>query len=275
MGCNFSGSIDNEPGAKVKNLNLVMAMVLASLAMMVMAGCGQPLHHDLDEAQANAMVVALSQHGFEAEKIRDPHDGDRWAVSVPQADRVEAWSVLQQEGLPRPAASGFGDFYPGGGLIPTAQEERVVLQYATARELQTSLLKVDGIVDAHVHLVLPEQPRVQMSNTAVAQPRASVLVQWRDRNGHPPLDEQAIRDLVSGAVEGLQGERVHVVMTAVSPVERQPPEDRLVQVGPLSVSPSSQGPLKFLILMMGGVIIALSAGLVYLVLSSRNSGGVS
>lgn len=243
------------------------------VAVALLSGCTEPLHHDLDEGQANSMVVALSQQGFEAEKVRDPYDGERWAVTVPAPQRVEAWTVLQQEGLPRPRAGGFGDFYPGSGLIPTSQEERVVLQYATAKELTSSLLKVDGVIDAHVHLVLPDKPRVQMSNAPVVEPRASVLVQWRDRDGTPPLTEAEIRDLVSGGVEGLEAAAVHVVMAPVSASPREPSTIELIQVGPLSVAPASSGPLKFLILLMGGVIIALSSGLVYLVLTRRSSGG--
>ena len=245
------------------------------VALTVLSGCGEPLHHDLDEGEANEMVVVLSQRGFEAEKIRDPHDGDRWAVVVPQGQRVDAWGVLKEEGLPRPLARGFGDFYPGGGLIPTAQEERVVLQYATARELQTSLRKVDGIVDVHVHLVLPEKPRVQISTTRVSPPRASVLVKWRGRDEAPPLSEEEIRRLVSGGVEGLEEEAVHVVMTRGSDRSLEAAGPEWVHLGPLRVAPSSQGPLQILILIMGGVIILLSSGLVYLVMSGRQRREVS
>lgn len=244
----------------------------------VIVGCGEPLHHDLDEPEANAMVVTLNQKGLEAEKIRDPGDGERWAVEVPRAQRIEAWSVLQQEGFPRPQRGGFDDFYPGGGLIPTAKEERVVLQYATARELQSSLLRIEGVVDAHVHLVLPEQPRVQLTGTERSEPRASVLVQWRAGVEEPAIDEQGVQRLVSGAVEALQPEAVHVVMTMSAREKKSESAIEFVQVGPISVAPQSQGLLRVVILVMGFVIIALSAGLVFMVLKYRrdeDSGGAS
>lgn len=249
------------------------AAVLVMVVVMVLVGCEEPLQHDLDEGDANAMVVALTQQGFDAEKVRDPSDAERWAVEVPAAQRVEAWATLQQEGFPRPEMGGFDDFYPGGGLIPTAKEERVVLQYATARELQTSLLRVDGIIDAHVHLVLPERPRVQMTGDKESRPRASVLVQWTERAGEPPLDEESVRQLVSGAVEDLEPASVHVVMNPVAAPEPIRTEAEFAQVGPISVAPESQNTLRVVVLVMGVVIIALCSGLVFVVMRQRRREG--
>lgn len=248
----------------------VVAVVFVSWFGLI--GCGEPLQHGLEEPEANAMVVALNQNGVDAQKIRDPGDDDRWAVEVPSARRVEAWTVLEREGFPRPEGGGFEDFYPGGGLIPTAQEERVVYQYATAQELESSLLHLDRVVDAHVHLVLPEEPRVQMADDDKSEPRASVLVQWTDRgDDEVPIDEDQIRQLVSGAVEDLDRESVHVVMTPiVSPAPESDEEaTELVQVGPVAVAPESQGLLRGLVLGMGGIVIALSSALVYILLRHR------
>ncbi len=247
-------------------------LVVAAALSVLLAGCTDPLQHGLDEAEANAMVVSLNQQGVEASKVRDPADDEQWAVQVPNDQRVEAWSILQREGFPRPEVGGFDDFYPGGGLIPTAKEERVVLQYATAQELQASLLRVEGIVDAHVHLVLPEEPRVQLSQDEQSRPRASVLLQWQQSEEQPPLDEEAVRQLVSGAVEDLRPEDVHVVMTPVAAVgtddEIQAPE--LARVGPIAVAPESKGLLRGVVLMMGVIIIGLAGGLVYVLLTGRS-----
>lgn len=242
---------------------VVMACVILAI------GCGEPLQHGLDEHEANAMVLLLHQQGIDAEKVRDPQNSEQWAVNVPAGQRVEAWTALEQEGFPRPESGGFDDFYPGGGLIPTANEERVILQYATARELQTSLLRIDGIVDAHVHLVLPEQPRVQLSDDDGSEPRASVLVQWSDRGDGPPMDQEAIQNLISGAVEDLRPESVHVVKNPVGVTDRQPVEPSMSQVGPIAVASESARTLKGLVLLMGVVIVALAAGLVYLVIARR------
>lgn len=253
------------------NSNDRIYLITLSLFILLTIGCTEPLHHNLAENEANEMVVVLTEYGMTPEKLRDPVDPERWAIKVPTAQRVDAWGILQDEGIPRPPETGFGDFYPGSGLIPTAQEERVVLQYATARELQSSLLRVDGVVDAHVHLVLPEKPRLQLSNTILSPPRASVLLQWRDRDGAPPLTTEEIKALISGGVEGLEADSVHVVMTAIQTRHIVSDKPNLVSIGPLMVAPASQGPIKILVLMMGAIIILLSAALAFVLLTARRT----
>lgn len=247
----------------------LVAVVMGVAA--VVAGCGEPLQHGLEEAEANAMVAALDRHGIDADKIRDPDEDGQWAVEVPTEQRVEAWTILEREGFPRSDHGGFEDFYPGGGLIPTAKEERIVYQYATAQELEGSLLRLDRVVDADVHLVLPEEPRVQMADDDGSEPRASVLVQWTSRGGQEaPIGKSEIRQLVSGAVEDLAPEAVHVVMTPVTTrVDDESDGPRFVQVGPVAVAPRSAGVVRGLVLTMGAVIIVLASGLVYLVLKYR------
>ncbi|RAL24917.1 hypothetical protein DL240_01530 [Lujinxingia litoralis] len=249
-------------------------LLVATVALFALA-CTEPLHHGLDEAQANQMVVELSRAGFAAVKEPDPADPALWVVKVPRVERVEAWERLEQAGLPRPAESGFGDFYPGAGLIPTAQEERVVLQYATAQEIRTSLLKIDGVVDAHVHLVLPQKARVQLSNAPRPEPRASVLVRWRtlEEEG-PAVGPDEIRALVAGAVEELQPDQIEVVMTRVQMPPAQEREAIFAEVGPLIVAPQSAALVRALIVGMGLMIMALSAGLVVLVVRRRRQEGL-
>lgn len=249
-------------------------LLIGSVMLWALA-CTEPLYHGLDEAQANAMVVELSRAGFGATKVPDPADTTLWVVNVPRAERVQAWERLQQAGLPRPVQSGFGDFYPGAGLIPTSQEERVILQYATAQEVRTSLLKIDGVIDAHVHLVLPHKARVQLSNAPKAEPRASVLVRWRALESEaPPVNEEEVRALVAGAVEELKPEAIEVVMTRATMVPTAEREVVFAAVGPLVVAPQSASMVKALIVGMALMIMGLSAGLVVLVVRRRQQEGL-
>ncbi len=246
-------------------------LMAAMVVVMGLMGCGDPLHHGLAESEANRMVVTLANEGIEATKVVDPTDGERWAVEVAGNQRVEAWSVLQRHGLPRRAEGGFDDFYPSGGLIPTAEEERVVLQYATARELQSSLLRIDGVVDAHIHLVLPEQPRIALAGAEVSKPRASVLLQWREDEDGPPLSEEALRELISGAVDGLEPQAVRVVKQAVprpeAPAEAKAPS--YAQVGPLAVAPESQRMIQIVLAAMGMMVVLMASAVVVMVMRVR------
>lgn len=240
-------------------------------AIVAFAGCRQEVYHGLEETEANRMVVALEERGIAAEKERDSKKEGRWVVTVDDTSTVDAWRVLEHEGLPRPSVQGFDAFYPSGGLVPTANEERVLLQYATAQELRKSLLTIDRVVDARVNLVLPEKPKIELADNRAKPPRASVLVKYRtaSADGAPPVDEREVRALIAGGVEGLEPSAVTVMVT---PVERtvgaiEPTE--LTRVGPVAVAPESKTTLQMLIIGMGLLVVALSGGLAFMLFRMR------
>lgn len=240
-------------------------VLLCLVAAALFTGCTAEVYHGLDEASANDMIVALEQHGIDGDKAPDPNEEGRWVVTVPAASEVEAWRVLEAEGLPRPEVKGFDNFYPTGGLIPTTSEERVMLQYATSQELRRSLLTVDGVVDARVNLVLPEKARVPMPNQEPEEPRASVLIKYRPgAEDAAPVDAAQVRALVSGGVEDLEPERVNVILTPEVGSARPLAAPRYAQVGPIAVAPQSKtwmqiviGVLSLLVVALGGVVAFL------------------
>lgn len=241
------------------------------LVMLILfgVGCTETVFHGLDERQANEIVVVLQENAIEAHKVRDSAGDALWTVTVPFGVRFDAWRVLENEGLPRRTEGGFGEFYPSGGLIPTSGEERVLLQYATAREVQTAILKIEGILDAHVNLVLPARPRVQLSTQHVEPPRASVLVKYRPIEDRAPIDEDALKGLVAGGVEGLSAKNIEVIMVpSRRSLERLKPP-AMGQVGPITVATGSKTFLQVLIALMGAVIMALAAGLAVVITRSR------
>lgn len=234
------------------------------------AGCSEAIHHGLSEGEANEIVVVLEQNAIEAHKAPDPAGEETWLIKVPSGSRVDAWRVLQIEGLPRPKVGGFGEFYPSGGLIPTSSEERILLQYATAQELQKTLLKIEGVVDAHVNLVIPQRPRVQLSGDVVERPRASVLVQYRAREDSEPITVEGVRALVTGGVEGLEPDAVRVVLMPLSRSAEPLLEPALAQVGPLAVAPGSKTPLQILFGTMGAMIVALAAVSIFFIIRRKS-----
>jgi type III secretion protein J len=231
-------------------------------------GCQEEVYHGLSERQANRLVVALEQQGVSADKLRGASGEGNWTVTVPSGQKVRAWKLLEARGLPEPKTDGFDEFYPTGGLIPTASEERILYQYATSQELRETLLKVDGVVDAQVNLVLPEKPRVQLSNTEVEPPRASVLVKYqageRTERGKPPVSREEIERLVAGGVERLQRENVDVVLSAARNPVANAEEPDFARVGPVSVAPGSTTTARAVIGGLGILVLLLGGGVAYL-----------
>jgi len=230
-------------------------------------GCREEVYHGLSERRANELVVALEREGIRADKVGDPSADGKWMVTVPSGEKVRAWKSLESDGLPKPEVEGFGEFYPTGGLIPTSSEERVLFQYATSQELRKTILKIDGVVDAQVNLVLPEEPRVQLANTEIEPPRASVLVKYTPTRASAetqPVTRAQVKKLVAGGVKGLDRERVEVILTAAREATEDLEDPEFAQVGPVAVAPQSKRALQVVVGVMGLIVVILGGGVVYL-----------
>lgn len=236
--------------------------------MLAATGCSSELHHGLEEPAANEMVVTLSTFGIDAEKAPDPADPDKWTVTVPHGVRVEAWSALQQAGLPRPEISGFSSFYPREGLVPSAEEERIIVQFATAQELRRAILAMHGVVDAHVNLVLPELPRVRLAQQELPRPRASVLVRHRAFDPPTPFPSDAVRRLVAGSVDRMTPEDVEVVSEAV-PAPSKATTPAISSVGPVAVTADTKPTLQALVGVLVVMVLGLSTALAVLLVRRK------
>ena len=241
---------------------------LLLLATVFLTGCYDQLYHGLSERAANEMLVALQQSGLDADKVRDDRDPEAWVVRVPGGTHVEAIHVLEGRGLPRPEIEGFSAFYPGDGLVPTASEERVLLQYATAQEIRRSLIAIDGVLDAHVNLVLADSSRF---GTAPERPaRASVVIRY-DANAKAPLAASDVQKIVAGGVERLGPDAVQVLLTPSRDASAPLAETRLAQVGPIAVPTSSQTFARVVFAAMTMLILGLGVALVLVLVRRRRS----
>jgi len=229
---------------------------IASLAGA--CGCQAELEQGLDEAQANAIVVALDQHGIGATKSAELGGGEEpaYTVSVAPDDVAPALAVLRSEGLPRERDPGLDEMFGEGSLVPTATEERARMTAALSGELSRSIESIDGVLDARVHIALPQ---AQVLGLDAPRPRARASVLVRHRGPSAPCDEAEIRRLVAGAIEDMAAEDVAVVGVPVAPTPDA--ERQLAQVGPFSVSRASATALKITFGALLGTNLVLALGL--------------
>lgn len=234
----------------------------ASLALAVVLGCQADLERGLDEEQANAILVALDRAGIGASKEPEAGGGDEpsFTIRVAPDDVAPGLAILRAEGLPRPPQAGLADTFGQGSLVPTATEERARLTAALSAELARTVESLDGVLDARVHIALPEPQRLGLGAPR-PRPRASVMV--RHRAEARRFDDDAVRRLVAGAVEDMDPENVAVVSI---PAEPPPPAERqLARVGPFTVSRSSALGLKIALgaLLATNLVLALVLALAW------------
>jgi type III secretion protein J len=214
-----------------------LCIVAASLALF---GCKVSVRSGLSEVEANQIVVALDRAAVVAHKRAVTGGGEpSYQVDVATADAIRALRVLDAQRLPKAVQPGFEELYGNTGLVATPGEERVRLAAATAGELSRSLERMPGVLDARVHLALPEP-----SSALDAKPTpitAAVLLQTA-RAHQQPFDEEPVRKLVASAVKGLDAGRVSIVrVNAESPAVAAP---AFVRVGPFTVTRDSAAGLR-------------------------------
>ena len=92
----------------------------------------------------------------------------------------------------------------------TEFEQQVNLRRALEGELVRSILTIDGVQAARVHLVMPER---RLFVAREQQASASVVLKLRNPAGFSPREVAGIVHLVSAAVPNLHRDRVSVVST--------------------------------------------------------------
>ena len=153
------------------------------------------------------MLALLQRNGITAEKIVGK--GGVSALRV-AADRVpDAVDILEANGLPHDRFANMGDLFKREGLISSPSEERVRYIYGITQELAHTLTSIDGVLDARVHVMLPNNDPV--SGAPLRPSTAAVLIRFAPG---APLDTLVpkIKELVANSIEGMSYDRVSVVL---------------------------------------------------------------
>lgn len=213
--------------------------------LLLLAACSQQnLYSNLSEAQANDMVAVLLDAGIDASK--SAAEKEQWQVSVSQNQFARAVEVLKSNGFPRKDYDTLGSIFKKEGFASSPLEERARLNYGMSQELSSSIRSIDGVIEARVHLTMPEPDPLSKEAKPAS---ASVFVKYR-----PGFDLQgetgAIKSLVTNAVEGLTYDRVSVIMTPSRTVPR------VINNG---VSLAGILNLRFLIILVALVLIGFGA----------------
>jgi type III secretion protein J len=246
-------------------LKISLRLFVLLLSVCVLASCSQELHHGLTEEQANEMVVTLNKNGINATKVPEGGEEPSFMLTVPSNDASKAWQILRENNMPRPAERGFGEVFSKTSLIPTAVEEKALYLQAVTGELSKTIEAINGVIDARVHVVMPESDVLKEELQGPTIPKAAVLIKYKpDRNGGVPFKSEEVRQLVANSIEGLKPSDVVVVSTEVY-ADKVPD---MIHMGPLKISKDSQRPVQFLGVLM--FLVFLIFGMMF-IFAARSS----
>ena len=192
-----------------------MPAAIAAAALLV-AGCNKEamLHSSLEERQANLVMAALLDAGIDCRK--SPGEEGTWNVTIMESRFAEAVNLLERKGLPRQAHQGIGEVFKKTGMISSPSEERIRFMDALAQDLAKTISGIDGVVDARVHIVLPENDPFAR-HTLPSSAAVAIRSRWDvDITDVIP----SIKGLVKNSIEGLAAEKIMVTVFRDAPPKK-------------------------------------------------------
>jgi flagellar M-ring protein FliF len=162
----------------------------------------KPLYTDMSSEEAGAVVVRLREMGVPY-RINDAGT----AVSIPSEQLAETRLQMATSGLPQHGRLGF-ELFDQTKFGATEFAEQVNFRRALEGELERSVLSLNQVEQARVHISLPKES-VFLDYRQPA--KASVVVKLRRAQRLETEQVRGVAYLVASAVEGLSPEMVSVL----------------------------------------------------------------
>lgn len=159
------------------------------------------LYSDLNPSDAGAVIDRLKEM-----KTKYKLDGNTVSVSPPEAVH-ELRISLASEGLPKTGTVGF-ELFDGTNFATTTMGEMVKKQRALQGELERTIMSLDSVLSARVHI---SQPEKTIFAKQAQDPTASVLLKLRPGSELDKKQIRGISNFVANGVEGLKPEDVTII----------------------------------------------------------------
>src|SRR5450631_2189596 len=202
--------LETIPGLKQVGLLAGVAAAVAAAIWLVLWSQGQNytvLYGQLSERESGQVMDALTASGIEFKL------NPSGAVSVPESKVQEARIRLASQGLPQSDAMGIEMIQKESPLGSSSMMESARYQSVLETELARTIIKVQGVQTARVHLALPK-PSVFLRDSRKAT--ASVMLQLYPGRRLEPGQVAAIVHLVASSVPELGASDVTLVDQAGS-----------------------------------------------------------
>ncbi|MEA3106605.1 MAG: flagellar M-ring protein FliF [Gammaproteobacteria bacterium] len=202
--------LETIPGLKQVGLLAGVAAAVAAAIWLVIWSQGQNytvLYGQLSERESGQVMDALTAAGIEFKL------NPSGAVSVPESKVQEARIRLASQGLPQSDSMGIEMIQKESALGTSSMMETARYQSVLETELARTIIKVQGVQSARVHLALPK-PSVFLRDARKAT--ASVMLQLYPGRRLEPGQVAAIVHLVASSVPELGAGDVTLVDQAGS-----------------------------------------------------------
>ncbi|MEQ4897425.1 type III secretion inner membrane ring lipoprotein SctJ [Proteus vulgaris] len=152
-----------------------LLLALLCFLLPLLSGCkDQSLLTNLDQRQATEIQAVLQKHQITS--TRKALGKGLFDISVKKEDMGVAIQILEEYQLPTLSRIEVTQLFPSDALVSSPQAEKARLISAIEQRLEQSLLTIDHIIDARVHVSYPISPTERIIPT----PHASALVFYEE-----------------------------------------------------------------------------------------------
>ncbi len=181
---------------------------LLIILLILLTGCKEKVLHNLSETDANRVFAALSHSGIESTKEFQT-DG-KWSIAVDSSEMVPALRILGEKRIVKSDQ----DTPPKkSSMISSRETQRFEYERGLSQEIERTLLSIEGVLDARVHLNLPQVDPILGTKSDKDSGSASVLLIAQSDFSIDKLD---LAQLVSGA-SGVISEKISILVTKSEP----------------------------------------------------------
>lgn len=186
----------------VGGLGVALCAALVAIYFLFLRTSYSVLYRDLREADAATIVAELDRTHADYRLS----DGGR-TILVPDGSVDATRLHVASRDLPLQGTVGF-ELFNNSSIGLTEFQQRINLQRALQGELQRTIMSIDGIEGARVHLALGEQTPFRGDRRP---PRASVTIRTVPGRSLAPTTVRGIQRLVAGSVPEMDVANVSVL----------------------------------------------------------------
>lgn len=157
------------------------------------------------------MTSILAQNGIKAHKVKNTKSDD-YRIELDSSYFSQAVDILRSKGYPKEKFLNVEDIFSKDGLISSPLEERARYIYAISQDVQETLARIDGVVTARVHVVMPENDPFAEK---VKPSSASVFIRYLPEYQLEDIKAE-IKLIVQKSIEGLTYDKVSIIMLPAS-----------------------------------------------------------
>lgn len=202
---------ENRGGSRLmKRVRLTGLAALLGCALFI-CGCEVQLYGNLSEGSANEVMAVLQEQGIACTKTAGAEN--TYNVMVDEVDFQRSMRLLERLNLPRRDYDSMGTVFAKSGIVSTPTEEKARMVYALSQELTQTLTRIDGVLEARVHIVMRN---VSDLGQEISPASAAIFLKVNeaaDSEGVMISNRvEDIRRMTMNAVPDLQAERVQVTI---------------------------------------------------------------